>query len=283
MLYKIRYAYTSHTGKIRANNEDNFWCCGKSMPPDNQGIPGIESGKESAHSNPVLAVFDGMGGESCGEMAAYQSAQTCNSWYQKEGRSLGRHPEAGLKSLCREMNAAVCGYAEENRIHSMGSTVALMTFTLHGIYACNLGDSRIYELREGKLRQLSTDHVVRANLFGKAPLTQFLGIPEDMMILEPGICKCEAANGNRYLICSDGVTDMLSDRELEQLLSQPENVETISEHILARALEQGGRDNITFVLCEIAQREHFYHASGEKVRENFLSGLHKWREKARKE
>jgi hypothetical protein len=60
-------------------------------------------------------------------------------------------------------------------------------------------------------------------------------------------------------------------------------METITERILARALEQGGRDNITLVLCEIMQREHFCHASGEKVWETFSSGLHRWREKARKE
>ena len=65
MAYQIDYAYTCHTGKVRANNEDNFWCCGVRLPVHNQGVDGILAGHTQHWQLPVLAVFDGMGGESC--------------------------------------------------------------------------------------------------------------------------------------------------------------------------------------------------------------------------
>lgn len=61
MCYQIKYAYTSHIGKIRGNNEDNFWCCGNTLPADNRGSEGIHAGVISRAKIPALAVFDGMG------------------------------------------------------------------------------------------------------------------------------------------------------------------------------------------------------------------------------
>ena len=60
MAYQIDYAYTCHTGKVRANNEDNFWCCGVRLPVHNQGVDGILAGHTQHWQLPVLAVFDGM-------------------------------------------------------------------------------------------------------------------------------------------------------------------------------------------------------------------------------
>ena len=70
MAYQIEYAYTCHIGKIRNNNEDNFWCFGESLPVNNEGTKGICSKIISGNRAPAMAVFDGMGGESCGEIAA---------------------------------------------------------------------------------------------------------------------------------------------------------------------------------------------------------------------
>ena len=63
MAYQIDYAYTCHTGKVRTNNEDNFWCCGVRLPVHNQGVDGILAGHTQHWQLPMLAVFDGMGGE----------------------------------------------------------------------------------------------------------------------------------------------------------------------------------------------------------------------------
>ena len=83
MAYQIDYAYTCHTGKVRANNEDNFWCCGVRLPVNNQGVDGILAGHTQHWQLPVLAVFDGMGGESCGEMAASVAAEALGGFYEE--------------------------------------------------------------------------------------------------------------------------------------------------------------------------------------------------------
>ena len=82
------------------------------------------------------------------------------------------------------MNEAVCRYSNENCIRSMGTTMALLSFSEKAIYACNLGDSRIYRHFQGKFQQISTDHVIGGKMLGKAPLTQYLGFQEENMALE---------------------------------------------------------------------------------------------------
>lgn len=255
MACLIKYAVLSHAGNVRRNNEDNFWCCGEYLPPENHGTDHTGKGSEKCASRPLFGVFDGMGGESCGEMAAHLSAETCGKWYMGHKKNLGKEMEAFWMELCGEMNRTVCEYAKENRIRTMGSTAAMLAFDQEAVYACNLGDSSIYELKNGELEKLSTDHVLKRNLFGKAPLLQYVGIPEETMLLEPSMQKRELTEGCRYLICSDGVTDMLSDHEIRMLLMEEGEPDEIVEKICGKALLAGGKDNITMILCETAEEK----------------------------
>ena len=255
MAYQIEYAYACHMGKVRNNNEDNFWCCGETLAEEHQGIDHIRTGCVPQSDLPLLAVFDGMGGESCGEVASYLAAQSCGEFYRKNKRKLREDPCSFLEEACAEMNRAVCGYSRENRIQSMGTTAALLAFGREGVFGCNLGDSRIYQARNGQFRQISRDHVLGGMMFGKAPLIQFVGIPEESMKLEPSIVREESAEGIRYLVCSDGITDMLADGEIADILAREVPVEETVGILLDRALKKGGRDNATLILCEIKEKE----------------------------
>ena len=255
MAYQIEYAYACHMGKVRNNNEDNFWCCGETLAEEHQGIDHVGTGCVPQSDLPLLAVFDGMGGESCGEVASYLAAQSCGDFYRKNKRKLREDPRNFLEEACAEMNRAVCGYSRENRIQSMGTTAALLAFGRDGVFGCNLGDSRIYQARNGQFRQISSDHVLGGMMFGKAPLIQFVGIPEESMKLEPSIVREESAAGIRYLICSDGITDMLADGEIADILAIEVPVEETVGILLDRALKKGGRDNATLILCEIKEKE----------------------------
>ena len=254
MAYQIEYAYACHMGKVRNNNEDNFWCCGETLAEEHQGIEHVGTGCVPQSDLPLLAVFDGMGGESCGEVASYLAAQSCGDFYRKNKRKLREDPRNFLEEACAEMNRAVCGYSRENRIQSMGTTAALLAFGRDGVFGCNLGDSRIYQARNGQFRQISSDHVLGGMMFGKAPLIQFVGIPEESMKLEPSIVREESAAGIRYLICSDGITDMLADGEIADILAREVPVEETVGILLDRALKKGGRDNATLILCEIKEK-----------------------------
>lgn len=254
MAYQIEYAYTCHIGKIRNNNEDNFWCCGDSLEAQNQGMSHIRSGYMKQSEYPLLAVFDGMGGESCGEMAAFLAAEACGEHFKTAKDGIRNDPEEFLNEICESMNQAICDYGKTNKINSMGTTAALLAFAEDAVYSCNLGDSRIYKSDREKFYQISQDHVLGRSLFGKAPLTQYLGMEEENLQLEPSISRQEIKIGDRFLLCSDGITDMLSDGEIADILSRDIPVAKTVEILVDRALKKGGRDNITVVLCEIMEQ-----------------------------
>ena len=254
MAYQIEYAYTCHIGKIRNNNEDNFWCCGDSLEAQNQGMSHIRSGYMRQSEYPLLAVFDGMGGESCGEMAAFLAAEVCGEHFKTAKDGIRNDPEEFLNEICESMNQAICDYGRTNKINSMGTTAALLAFAEDAVYSCNLGDSRIYKSDREKFYQISQDHVLGRSLFGKAPLTQYLGMEEENLQLEPSISRQEIKIGDRFLLCSDGITDMLSDGEIADILSRDIPVAKTVEILVDRALKKGGRDNITVVLCEIMEQ-----------------------------
>lgn len=254
MAYQIEYAYTCHIGKIRNNNEDNFWCCGDSLEAQNQGMSHIRSGYMKQSEYPLLAVFDGMGGESCGEMAAFLAAEACGEHFKTAKDGIRNDPEEFLNEICESMNQAICDYGRTNKINSMGTTAALLAFAEDAVYSCNLGDSRIYKSDREKFYQISQDHVLGRSLFGKAPLTQYLGMEEENLQLEPSISRQEIKIGDRFLLCSDGITDMLPDGEIADILSRDIPVAKTVEILVDRALKKGGRDNITVVLCEIMEQ-----------------------------
>ena len=254
MAYQIEYAYTCHIGKIRNNNEDNFWCCGDSLEAQNQGMSHIRSGYMKQSEYPLLAVFDGMGGESCGEMAAFLAAEACGEHFKTAKDGIRNDPEEFLNEISESMNQAICDYGRTNKINSMGTTAALLAFAEDAVYSCNLGDSRIYKSDREKFYQISQDHVLGRSLFGKAPLTQYLGMEEENLQLEPSISRQEIKIGDRFLLCSDGITDMLSDGEIADILSRDIPVAKTVEILVDRALKKGGRDNITVVLCEIMEQ-----------------------------
>ena len=274
MAYQIEYAYTCHIGKIRNNNEDNFWCCGDSLEAQNQGMSHIRSGYMKQSEYPLLAVFDGMGGESCGEMAAFLAAEACGEHFKTAKDGIRNDPEEFLNEICESMNQAICDYGRTNKINSMGTTAALLAFAEDAVYSCNLGDSRIYKSDREKFYQISQDHVLGRSLFGKAPLTQYLGMEEenlgydigmqgrqlyecaimDTVVVLPEYSRQEIKIGDRFLLCSDGITDMLSDGEIADILSRDTPVAKTVEILVDRALKKGGRDNITVVLCEIMEQ-----------------------------
>ena len=138
-MYQIECAYTCHTGNIRANNEDNFWCCGDSLEAQNQGMSHIRSGYMKQSEYPLLAVFDGMGGESQGEMAAWLASDSLEHFYRENKGMLRKAPELFLTEACKNMNQAVCDYGREQRISAMGTTMAMIAFGKKEAYICNLG------------------------------------------------------------------------------------------------------------------------------------------------
>ena len=253
-MSSIKAACICHPGKVRINNEDNFYFSGVYLKEKNDGLPNIISGSKDYSDAVCYGVFDGMGGEACGEKAAYIAAKSLARIISNYKNGIS---DQWLADTCLKMNEAVCEESQKHDYVRMGSTVAIVGFEKEKAYICNLGDSKIFIYRNNKLEQLSYDHTdarilkeysIKAR---KPSLTQHLGIHPSEMILEPYCKELSINSGDKYLICSDGLTDMVGLDEVHQILNHAETTEKAVSMLLQKALESGGKDNITIILIEV--------------------------------
>lgn len=252
MAYILDAACGCNTGKVRKNNEDNFYFAGRCLEEQNNGLKHPVSATFTLRKEICVAVFDGMGGEYFGECASFAAASTM----QEAAKKLKDYyiPEKKfLSDMCHKLNEAVLEKSVEKCTQYMGSTVVALYFSRNYVYACNLGDSRAYRLRKGEFMQLSKDHVDQRPNSGKkkAPLTQHLGISPELFLIEPYIAKGEILPGDQYLLCSDGLTDMLTNIEINSIMNESIDAEDCVSSLIDAALEKGGKDNITVIVCRV--------------------------------
>ena len=252
MVFKVDAACGSFIGNGRSNNEDNFYFNRKHLPERNKGLKNPIKYSGSTADIVMFAVFDGMGGEASGEVASFVSAEAMVKGAEQMKKYL-LSPRPFFEQLCADMNRAVCEESSKLKFGRMGSTVASILFWGDMAYACNIGDSRIYRSRDNELLQISVDHVesLPPNSKHKAGLMQFLGMPEDEIRLEPSISKGELKKDDKFLICSDGITDMLSNIEICAIVKEHQSVKRIAEALIEQALKNGGKDNITAIVCKV--------------------------------
>ena len=189
-----------------------------------------------------------MGGECHGEIASYLASKRAASL-----DTYSDNPIEDLLRLCKDANDDICRYALENQIPSMGTTAAILLFDKRRIHLCNIGDSKIFRCSEDGLEQISEDHLGVAAFGLKPPLSQNLGIPESELVIAPYTTSGYYNVGDKYLICSDGLTDMVPPETIRRILhNNPPNraVEALTEE----ALKNGGKDNITIVVVEIFRK-----------------------------
>lgn len=250
----IRIAAVSHKGEVRGNNEDNFYVMGTVLPLLHEGTEGILEFQVEPEGQAAAAVFDGMGGEAAGELASFTAADK-----MKELSGQRIFSEESVKELCADLNRSVTEAAEKEKYTQIGTT-AVLFFTKGNQYIMgNVGDSPFYLFRKGKLTLLSEAHVSRLPLelqgfLGRKPaLTQFLGMGDEEVRMEPFVKKGTCMPGDRVLLCSDGLTDMAEEKEIENILREEKETVRCVERLLETALDQGGRDNITIILCDITE------------------------------
>lgn len=254
MGYILQAACFSHIGRRRGNNEDNFFFNGICLEEEHKSTHDPLLLERVLQEDICFGVFDGMGGESYGEQASFAAASEMQNQLGKPKRFY----QAGgkyLNNLTQALNSAVFRRGQELLASRMGTTMALLYLSGSHAYACNVGDSRIYRLRDHIFAQLSQDHVsARPSVSGgKAPLTQHLGMNPEEVQLEPYIIKDDLRKGDVYLLCSDGLTDMVDNLMLSDTLSKQTNAEACAQALLNAALDGGGRDNITAIICRIQE------------------------------
>lgn len=249
MVYE---SYTvTNAGRVRKNNEDNFYVNGIYKINTEQLNEAVQN-TGSDRSN-LYAVCDGMGGEEFGEKASLIGVSTLAGYQGKNFSSL-------LNDYVEKANKKICDLITENNGVRSGTTFAALNIENDKAVVLNVGDSRVYILRQGQLKQLSADHTRIQQMLNmgvitpekaknhkdRHVLTQHLGIFPDEMILSPHVSQEIALQkGDLFLLCSDGLTDMLSDEQIKQIMLENKDVKKCAEALIDDALAYGGRDNVT--------------------------------------
>ena len=208
---------------------------------------------------PFYAVADGMGGARAGEVASSLAAGV----FEEEGDT-AEPPETRLTRIAEEANRRIFELASSDESHrGMGTT--LTAALVHGdeVSLGHVGDSRAYLLRDGKLEQLTRDHSLVAELERTGQITPEAAEhhPQRSIITralgpEPNVevdtYTVSGRDGDVFLICSDGLTSMISDEEVASLLRSGETLDEAADSLVRAANQSGGKDNITVVLFRLA-------------------------------
>jgi len=244
MIYK--FCTQTDPGKTRENNEDAV------MFDESTGLG-------------VLA--DGMGGYNAGEVASGMATQLINSemarWLAETGRQAGAKDIRRALEICVDnANLAIFNAANHNAQYAgMGTTLVVGVFQGENLLIGHIGDSRCYRMRHAELVQITKDHSllqeqIDAGLLtpeqaqtslNKNLVTRALGV-DDSVMLEINAHMVEP--GDLYLMCSDGLSDMVKDAEIAEILEMPISLEQRAEGLIDAANARGGRDNITVLLVQ---------------------------------
>jgi PPM family protein phosphatase len=228
----------THRGRLRAGNEDSITVAG--------WVSDIEMSapRRSRHAldAPVLvAIADGMGGHAAGEMASRYAIK------RLAGATLAA-AQAAVADELADINAELHQtMAAAPSLLGMGTTVVGLLLSTSRALWFNVGDSRLYRLREGRLEQLSIDDVPPGVRSGT--ITQALGGGYSFMPIAPHIGGQDLELPSRWLLCSDGLTDMLSDAEIARGLAASD--EDALRALFTQAMEAGGADNISIILVSV--------------------------------
>lgn len=206
----------------------------------------------------LFVIADGMGRHAAGEVASQLCVDAVTEAFRTPGADgPSPHPPpraARLRSAIVLANARILSAAQDNDAHAgMGTTVVAAYFSpsKQRVYVAHVGDSRCYRLRGGKLLQLTQDHTLgAAGITGKsaAALSRAVGIEENV---EVDVSMESPLPGDIYLLCSDGLSRMVSDDVIRTTLESTRDLEEATRILVDKANQQGGRDNITAILVRV--------------------------------
>ncbi len=221
----------------------------------------------------LFIVADGMGGHACGEVASKLAADVVGEFYMHSRDADATWPYRYDHNLSYVENRLVAGMRLSNlrifqksqsepALRGMGTTVVSCLINGEHAYVSHVGDSRVYRVRNGEIKQLTRDHSLledykdarpdmteeeAQNFPHKNVITRALGMRENVQV---DIGKWEIEDGDRYVLCSDGLSGMLTDAEISKIVEQAPDLEASVSTLIDEANAAGGTDNITAMVVE---------------------------------
>jgi serine/threonine protein phosphatase PrpC len=245
---RLRAAAFTHQGAVRLSNEDTI-AVGGWITSEPMAAPVVLEHEVAAGL--ICLVADGMGGHAAGEIASHAVAEHLSR------RAAEATDEAALAALLRDADAELFALMREQPAwRGMGTTVAGIGITPARALAFNVGDSRVYRIADGALVQLSTDDTPgpklgdgRTAAMTSNLVTQSLGGSYQLAGIDPHVLSEPLEDGARYLICSDGLSDLLDRTAMEGLLGDDDV--TAVEALFEAAMALGGDDNVSLLLLRL--------------------------------
>ncbi|MDF3310965.1 PP2C family protein-serine/threonine phosphatase [Rhodococcus sp. T2V] len=240
MTLVLRYAARSDRGLVRSNNEDSVYAGAR-----------------------LLALADGMGGHAAGEVASQLMIAALAHLDDDEP---GEDLLGKLEAATREGNDTIADHVEEDpELDGMGTTLTAILFSGNKLGLVHIGDSRAYLLRDDSLAQITRDDTFVQSLVDEGRITaeQAHTHPQRSLIMraltgneiEPTLTVREARAGDRYLLCSDGLSDVVSDETIENTMREGSQDEC-ADRLIELALRSGGPDNVTVVVADVIDLDY---------------------------
>ncbi|MFJ9176861.1 Stp1/IreP family PP2C-type Ser/Thr phosphatase [Streptomyces sp. NPDC102360] len=237
MSLSLRFAAGSHKGMIREGNED------------------------SGYAGPrLLAIADGMGGQAAGEVA---SSEVISTIVALDDDVPGSDILTSLGTAVQRANDQLRMMVEEDpQLEGMGTTLTALLWTGQRLGLVHVGDSRAYLLRDGVLTQITQDHTWVQRLVDEGRITEEEATthPQRSLLMralgsgdhvEPDLSIREVRAGDRYLICSDGLSGVVSHQTMEETLASYQGPQETVQDLIQLALRGGGPDNITVIIADV--------------------------------
>ncbi len=242
-MISIRTGHVSITGNYRDNNEDNY------VVDD---------------SLRYFIVADGMGGQNAGEKASEIAVDLIPRKLESLLDFGGAAKDVVVEAIDQSVehaNSEIMALSEvDPSVRNMGTTVVFLVRAGDNFYAGGVGDSRVYQLRDGELTQLTKDHSLTQALLEAGTINEeeakthrYRNVLYRYLGTKDGAAGTEAVeiqpqSGDRYMLCSDGVTDGIEDDEILKLMTKSDDAQEIAQSLIDGAVEGGSRDNITNVV-----------------------------------
>ncbi len=237
MTLALRYAVRSDVGLLREGNED------------------------SAYAGPhLLAVADGVGGHAAGEVA---SAVTITTIASLDAEDPGPDLVGALADAVTTANLRLQELiVSDPAIEGMGTTLTALLWSEGYAALCHIGDSRAYLLRDGQFIQITHDHTLVQSLVDQGKITEddvathpyrslLLRALDGRTVAETDLALLETYPGDRYLLCSDGLSGVVSEQTLHQMLASVRDLDEVTSRLVELAIEGGGPDNITCIVADV--------------------------------
>jgi PPM family protein phosphatase len=252
MTFFLHYALRSDVGLLREGNED------------------------SAYAGPrLLAIADGMGGHAAGEVA---SAVAISAIAPLDAQVLISSEEMldALASAVASARDTLHEMSESDpAVEGMGTTLTALLWMDDQVAVCHIGDSRAYLLRDGDLYQITRDHTLIQSLVDEGRLSPAAAAnhPQRSLIIralqgsteaDPDLAMHTAKLGDRYLLCSDGLTDVVGDEDVHEVLSTVQDADEAVGRLIALAIRNGGPDNITCIVADVVDESGPFPATRTK-------------------